>query len=259
MHLKIGEKEVENKMKDKKTSLDYFMTSVNSELGENNLRRDLTPEKRDNNGGFMYSSKREEIGFPIAHYIGASYNFEGKDSVIQATLGLAGYFAVAHKNFEDFYGSLKGGKSDTLRFNSLGLDKRLFRYIDASSKASSRDIIICPLDSNYKSKGEFDFGKIERDEIMLDSIELARRLEKNGLKGKVDLIVYDSSLKNLADYKFRESEGDLEGEENIEYMKLLNQVEKKYGIEFIENNGLPFPFLLYESLRGRNTDLFKTD
>jgi hypothetical protein len=234
------------KMKNKKTELKRFEVVCDIQREENSLCSDLSQ-----------GSNKDKIGWPVAHYIGANYNFEGEDSKIQNVLGLAGYFPVAHKDFNDFYGSLKGGKDDYLKFKSL--EKRLIRDFDACDSSTSKDVIICPLDSYYKSldRERIDLDKIEKEELILDSIGLAKNLNKKGLKNKVNLIVYDSALYDMEDLKLREVDGSLnEFEENAEYFSKLKKIEEKYGLTFLEKIDLPYPFLLYEHLRNLNTDLF---
>jgi len=239
------------------TSLDKTNIVIDLSREENNIVGDLKPVKRDEHGNFLDGLKKEKNGFPIAHYIGANYNFEGKDQIIQTALGLAGYFAVAHKDFNDFYGSLKGAENDYLKFNSL--DKRLEREFDAFNEATSKDVIICPLDSYYKipKDKQLDIEKIENGELILDSIELAKRIDKKGLKNKINLIVYDS-LEDIGYLKWREEENCLDEciEENVKYSNNIRQIEEKYGLEFIEKIDLPYPFQLYESLREKNSDMF---
>ncbi len=243
-------------MKNEKTKLRKFEVVCDMQMQENSICSNLKHEERKPNGDFFIASEKEKNGWPIAHYIGASYDFHGEDSKIQNTLGLAGYFPVAHKDFNDFYGSLKGGKSDYLKFNSL--EKRITRDFDANNEASSKDLIICPLDSYYKPSDNerIDLDKIEKGELILDSIELAKRINKKGLKGKVDVIVYDKGFSGLEYEKWLNDENSLD-EDDSKYLNRLKNIGKKYGITFLEKIDLPYPFLLYEHLRNLNTNLFE--
>ncbi|MDA3837216.1 MAG: hypothetical protein PF542_06365 [Nanoarchaeota archaeon] len=241
-------------MKNKRTKLNLLATMSKSYAEDCYIISDLKKEDRRDNGAFPSDSIKEaEPDWPIAHYIGAnSYNFNGKESQIETAIGLAGYLPVAHKSFNDFYGSLKGGEDNYLKFNNLERRSKMTK-----SYCSSKDIIICPWDSHYKPVRDWElFKKIESEEIMLDSIELAKKINKRGLKNKVDLIIYDKSfyispLRELVNDEMGEYEED---QEEIQRMK---NISKKYGINFVEKiEELPFPYLLYEHLRNNNKDLF---
>ena len=225
----------------KKTELKKFEIVSDIQRHENSLCSDLI------SGG-------EKIGWPIAHYIGTN-NFDGDDSKIQNALGLAGYFPVAHKDFNDFYGSLKGGNTDYLKFKSL--ESRTKREFDACNDATSKDVIICPWDSHYKPRNheKINLDKIENEGLILDSIELAKNLNKKGLKNKVDMVIYDKGLYDV-EYLRDKISWDILVEEDGKYLKQLDKLGKKYGISFIEKIDLPSPFLLYEHLRNLNTNLF---
>lgn len=214
------------------------------------IASDLKPEIRNEEGEFPYNSEKEKIDWPVAHYIGTDYNFKIRDSKIENVIGLAGYFPVAHKDFNDFYGSLKGGDNDFFKFNSLKKRSERERWY-----SGSKDIIICPWDNYYKPTKNVDLDKIERGDILLDSIELAKKLSEKGLKNKIGLIIYDKGFE-FSPLRNKVNEELDKYEEAEKYINKLSKLSKKYGIEFIEKIDLPYPYLLYEHLRTKNKDLF---
>lgn len=212
------------------------------------------------NPKYLSNSEIEKFAIPLAHYIGTD-NFNGEYSGIKTAIGLAGYFPVAHKDFNDFYGTLKGGTSDDLKFNSLKKrtednDYREGLYSDFMGK----DIIISPWDSNYKpSERDNVLEKISRGELILDSLDLSRRIKDAGLKGKVHLTIYDKGF-YLNPYLLNFSKEDLYqgGMSSVESgLNLMQSLSKKYGMDFVQKDDAPYPFLLYEHLRNKNEGLFK--
>ncbi|MFW6283116.1 MAG: hypothetical protein ACOC1P_03645 [Minisyncoccales bacterium] len=238
----------------KKTKINIFPVISESYAEDNHLTYDLKKVARNERGFFPISDSKKEdmnnMAWPVAHLIGAKdYNFKGEEN-IETVLGLAGYLPIAHKDFNDFYGSLKDPNSkDYMKFNSL-------EKMAESSEKLSNDVIICPWDSSYKPERDWNLiDKINKEEIILDSIDLAKRLNEKGLRKKVDLIVYDKGFEyNPLELELEDCLG--ENEEAREYVNKLKNLTKKYGIEFVEKTDLPYPYILYETLRSKNRGLF---